>query len=156
MISFQVRYDGLASRPGGEQQYSQACFMLRKPEINSNGVGLWLVSAFTFTLTCNYSVSNRGTWKKITQSQQFLTKQINKLEYLLFSKNIVIGSSPSKCLPPPPPGSSSRMFTVIQFVKLLWFQVCLHIVPNQGKSHRIFVSWVLETFVRVARGNQGL
>ena len=28
---------------------------------------------------------------KIIQSQQFLTKQINKLEYLLFSKNTVIG-----------------------------------------------------------------
>ena len=32
----------------GEAQNSYACFILRKPEISSGRVGLWLVYAFTF------------------------------------------------------------------------------------------------------------
>ena len=42
-------------RPRGKQQYSYAYFMLRKPEISSSRVCLWLVCAFTHcTLLLKY------------------------------------------------------------------------------------------------------
>ena len=45
-------------RPRGKQQYSYAYFMLRKPEISSSRVFLWLVCAFT-NCTCTLLLKYR-------------------------------------------------------------------------------------------------
>ena len=96
MISFQARYDGLASRPGsgGGGGVEKPRGMLHATETGNKlrPRGTWARVRLYLYLTLQllepgYLEENHPT----TSSQQFLTKQVNKPEYLLLSKNIVIG-----------------------------------------------------------------